>query len=110
MQQPPRQDDQHAAVQLRIKSELIEVAPGNAESTSFTVKNLGTQVEQFRCVVTGPEWVLAEPATLTVYPGDEAQFEKIVHAPLRELRDIGGDALFTADNDAPAWASALRRK
>lgn len=39
---------------------------------------------------------------------DEARFEKIVHAPLRELRDLGGDALFTADNDAPAWAIAHR--
>lgn len=39
---------------------------------------------------------------------DESRFEKIVHAPLRELRDLGGDALFTADNDAPAWAIAHR--
>src|SRR3569623_1022534 len=39
---------------------------------------------------------------------DPTRFEKIVHAPLRQLRDLGGDALFTADNDDPAWAIAHR--
>lgn len=39
---------------------------------------------------------------------DATRFEKIVHAPLRQLRDLGGDALFTADNDDPAWAIAHR--
>ncbi len=39
---------------------------------------------------------------------DPTRFEKIVHAPLRQLRDLGGDALFTADNDDPAWATAHR--
>ena len=42
-------DDQRAAVQLQLKSDLIKVAPGGAESIAFTVKNLGTQVEEFRC-------------------------------------------------------------
>ncbi len=72
-QQAPQQGgDQRASVRVQIKDDLIEVAPGNAESTTFTVKNLGTQVEQFRSVVTGPDWLAIEPPTMTVYPGDEA--------------------------------------
>ena len=39
---------------------------------------------------------------------DATRFEKIVHAPLRQLRDLGGDGLFTADNDEPEWANAHR--
>ena len=39
---------------------------------------------------------------------DETRFEKKVHAPLRFLRDLAGDALFTADNDDPAWGVAHR--
>ena len=67
----PRRD-QRAAVQIQLGSDLIAVAPGNAESTAFTVKNLGTQVEEFRFFVTGPEWILADPAAIAVYPGQEA--------------------------------------
>jgi hypothetical protein len=71
-EQAPRQEDQRAGVRIQIKSDLIEVAPGNAESTAFTVKNFGTQVEQFRFSVTGPDWLAVEPATMSVYPGQEA--------------------------------------
>ncbi|MFT3695885.1 MAG: cytochrome P450 [Kofleriaceae bacterium] len=39
---------------------------------------------------------------------DDARFEKKVHAPLKQLRDLGGDALFTAENDEPAWGIAHR--
>ncbi len=72
LQRPPPQDDQRAAVQIQLKSDLIEVAPGNAESTAFTIKNLGTQVEEFRFFVTGPEWIAVEPVAISVYPGQEA--------------------------------------
>jgi PASTA domain len=71
-QQVPPQDDQRAGVQIKIKDDLIEVAPGNAQSTVFTLKNLGTKVEEFRFAVTGPEWLVVEPATVSVYPGQEA--------------------------------------
>jgi hypothetical protein len=66
-----QRDEQTAAVQLRLESDLITVAPGGAESVAFTVRNPGTQVEQFRPVVTGPAWLSAEPATMSVYPGQE---------------------------------------
>jgi hypothetical protein len=88
-QPAPQQDDQRAAVLLQLKSDLIKAAPGGAESTAFTVKNLGTQVEEFRCVVTGPEWVVAEPAVLSVYPGQEAT-GAIQAAPPREPSSIAG--------------------
>jgi len=65
-QRATQRDDQRAGVQLQLKGDLIKVAPGNAESTTFTVKNLGTQVEEFRFAVTGPEWITAEPTALSV--------------------------------------------
>jgi PASTA domain len=71
-QEVPPQEDQRAAVQIKIKDGLIEVAPGNAQSTTFTIKNLGTQVEEFRFSLTGPEWLVVEPATVSVYPRQEA--------------------------------------
>ena len=67
-----QRDEQRAGVQLRLESELIRVAPGGAESASFTVRNAGTQVEEFRPVVAGPGWLVAAPATMSVYPGQEA--------------------------------------
>ena len=71
-QQPPQPDDQHANVRIEIRNDLIEVAPGNAESTPFTIKNLGTQVEEFRFILNGPEWITVDPAAISVFPGDEA--------------------------------------
>ena len=68
----PQKEEQRAEVQIRLESDLIKVAPGSAESTAFVVKNLGTKVEEFRFLVNGPEWVIAEPATVSVYPGQEA--------------------------------------
>ena len=68
----PSQDDQRAGVQIKIKNDLISVSPGNGQSTVVTIKNLGTQVEEFRFSVTGPQWLAVEPATVLVYPGQEA--------------------------------------
>ena len=88
-QSGPQTDDQHAAVQLRLQSDLIGVAPGSAESTSFTVKNQGTQVEEFRFIVTGADWIVAEPAALSVYPGQEAT-GTIQAAPPRRPGSLAG--------------------
>ena len=88
-QQAPQQADQRAAVQLQIKSDLIKVAPGNAEATTFTVKNLGTQVEEFRFAVTGPDWIMVEPAVLSVYPGQEAT-GTVQAAPPRRPGSVAG--------------------
>jgi hypothetical protein len=88
-QREPQPDDQRAAVRLQLKSDLIKVAPGNAESTIITVKNLGTKVEEFRFVVTGPEWIVVEPAALSVYPGQEAT-GAVQAAPPRTPSSVAG--------------------
>ena len=92
-QSGPQADDQRAAVQLRLQSDLINVAPGSAESTSFTVKNLGTQVEEFRFVVTGADWIVASPPVLSVYPGQEAT-GAIQAAPPRRPSSLAGTTPF----------------
>jgi hypothetical protein len=88
-QSGPETGDQRAAVQLRLTSDVIQVAPGSAESTTFTVRNQGTQVEEFRFVVTGPEWIAVEPAALSVYPGQEAT-GAIQAAPPRKPSSLAG--------------------
>jgi hypothetical protein len=90
---PQRSDEQRAAVQLQLKSELIKVAPGSAESGAFSVKNLGTQVEEFRMLVTGPDWLTVEPATMSVYPGQEGT-GTIQAAPPRVPSTTAGAAPF----------------
>ncbi len=37
---------------------------------------------------------------------DEKRFGKVVRGPLRRVRAIGGDGLFTADTDEPNWSKA----
>ncbi|MCB9744520.1 MAG: cytochrome P450 [Alphaproteobacteria bacterium] len=39
---------------------------------------------------------------------DEARFEKVVPAPLRQMRPLGGDGLITVDNEAEVWGQAHR--
>jgi hypothetical protein len=93
-QDTPRPDaTQHAAVQLQLKSDLIKVVPGSAESAAFSVKNLGTQVEQFRVLVAGPEWLTVEPAAMSVYPGQEGT-GTIQAAPPRTPGSAAGAAPF----------------
>jgi len=95
MQQQPegQQPEEHAAVQLRLKSDLINVAPGSAGSTAFSVKNLGTQVEEFQLLITGPSWVSIEPTLMSVYPGQEGT-GTIQAAPPRLPSTIAGAAPF----------------
>lgn len=87
---------------------------GNAPSI-----DIGTPIQSMMQLAQelGPVYRLEFPSQTVLVLGehalvdevcDESRFEKIVHAPLRELRDLGGDALFTADNNAPAWAIAHR--
>lgn len=39
---------------------------------------------------------------------DTERFEKLVHGPLQEIRDLAGDALFTAHTHEPNWGKAHR--
>src|SRR5215813_4589527 len=88
-QQESQPDEQRAGVQIEIKNDLIEVTPGNAASTAFTIKNLGTKVEEFRLSVSGPEWFLVEPATMRVFPGVEAT-GTMQAAPPRKPSSVAG--------------------
>jgi len=91
--QPPQPGGQRAAVEVTLKSDLIEVAPGNAKTTGFTVKNMGNQVEEFRISVTGPEWIVADPTVIGVYPGDEVA-GTLRAAPPRKPSSVAGIAPF----------------
>lgn len=55
-------------------TELV-VAPGGQVTTTATIHNGGSQVEEFTVSVIGPtaEWASVEPATLHIYPGDHAE-------------------------------------
>jgi len=50
--------------------------------------------------------VLVTGAELAAELSDEARFEKFIGPALWNLRDIGGDGLFTALNDEPNWRKA----
>ena len=72
-QPAPPKGEQRAGVQIRLENDLIEVTAGGAKSTAFMIKNFGTKVEEFRLSAAGPEWMIVEPAIVSVYPGQEAK-------------------------------------
>lgn len=54
----------------------------------------------------GSETVIVSGADLVKELCDESRFGKVVRGPLRRVRAIGGDGLFTGDSDDPTWAKA----
>ncbi len=54
----------------------------------------------------GSETVIVSGAELVNELCDESRFGKVVRGPLRRVRAIGGDGLFTGDSDDPTWAKA----
>ena len=60
----------------------------------FWLDMLGTPI----MIASGPE-IVAELC-------DETRFDKTVRGPLRRVRAIGGDGLFTGDTTAPNWSKA----
>ncbi|WP_086823694.1 bifunctional cytochrome P450/NADPH--P450 reductase [Allokutzneria sp. NRRL B-24872] len=60
----------------------------------------------FRVRVPGNEVVIVSGAELVAELSDDTRFRKNVHTELENLRDIGGDGLFTAYNDEPNWRKA----
>ena len=54
----------------------------------------------------GTPIVLVSGADLVQELCDETRFDKSVRGPLRRLRVIGGDGLFTGDTTAPNWSKA----
>ncbi len=54
----------------------------------------------------GKPMILISGADLAHEVCDETRFDKTVRGPLRRLRAIGGDGLFTGDTAAPNWGKA----
>ncbi len=60
----------------------------------------------FRLDMMGTPLVVASGADIVEELCDESRFGKTVRGPLRRIRAIGGDALFTADTTDPNWQKA----
>ncbi|MFD0937648.1 cytochrome P450, partial [Methylobacterium trifolii] len=62
----------------------------------------------FRLAIGARTVIILSSQSLVDEVCDESRFEKRLHAALVNVRDIGGDGLFTAYNDEPNWALAHR--
>lgn len=73
----------------------MTVEPGSTVSTTVTVRNSGTRVDNFRFVVEGPaaNWSSLEPESVPVYPGSEAK-STLRFAPPRSADSHAGPAWF----------------
>lgn len=92
---PPAGPPQRRGVRVTVEPAELTVAPGSEATTTVTVRNLGTRVEEFRLMPRGPAAAFASitPITLSVYPDDEQQ-AVVRFAPLRGPRSPAGVAPF----------------
>ncbi|MEM1053580.1 MAG: cytochrome P450, partial [Pseudomonadota bacterium] len=60
----------------------------------------------FQLDMMGTNIVIVSGADLAAEICDEKRFDKTVRGPLKRLRSIAGDGLFTGDTDDPNWAKA----
>ncbi|MEP1423087.1 MAG: cytochrome P450 [Erythrobacter sp.] len=60
----------------------------------------------FKLEVMGHTLIFISSADLVAEVCDEKRFDKTVRGPLKRLRLIAGDGLFTGDTDAPNWSKA----
>ncbi len=54
----------------------------------------------------GKPMIIASGPEIIKELSDETRFDKSVRGPLRRVRSIGGDGLFTSDTSAPNWSKA----
>ncbi|GLZ80348.1 hypothetical protein Afil01_51550 [Actinorhabdospora filicis] len=87
---------QNAAAGINLSDTTLQVEPGATVETTATVRNGGSQVEEFVLIVVGPAapWATIEPARLQVYPG-QAATAVIRLAPPRRPDTQPGTAWFT---------------
>jgi hypothetical protein len=92
----PIGDAQSAAASLTLSDATLAATPGESATTTATIHNGGTQVEQFALRVEGPTapWATVEPSALTVYPNSRAE-ATIRLAPPRLSSTAPGRAPFT---------------
>ena len=85
---------------------------GNAFTvdSSRMIQSLMELAEQygpiFQLDIMGTPLVFVSGADLVAEVCDEKRFDKTVRGPLKRLRLIAGDGLFTGDTDDPNWAKA----
>ena len=60
----------------------------------------------FRLDMMGTPLVVVSGADMVAEICDESRFDKAVRGPLRRIRALAGDGLFTADTQAPNWDKA----
>ncbi len=70
------------------------------------MKHASEQGPIFWLDMMGSPMVIVSGADLVKELCDESRFGKVVRGPLRRVRAVGGDALFTGDSDDPTWAKA----
>jgi hypothetical protein len=86
---------QRAAAGASLAEAALSVAPGETASTTVTVHNGGSQVEEFALTVLGPTagWASLEPPTVSVYPGERTDCT-VRFAPPRTSSTLAGSAWF----------------
>jgi hypothetical protein len=79
----------------RLSSGQLTVEPGGRQACDIQVRNTGAVVDQFIIDVVGDArgWTVVEPATLNVYPGEEATARVEFHPP-RSSSVRAGDVPF----------------
>jgi hypothetical protein len=89
-------DAQNAAASLTLSDSVLSAVPGETATTTVTIHNGGTQVEQFAVRVIGPAapWADVQPSALTVYPNSRGDCT-IRLSPPRAPGTVPGRAWFT---------------
>ena len=92
---PPADPTQKRGVRVVIEPAELVVDPGGEATTTVTVRNLGTRVEEFRLMPRGPAAPFASitPTTLSIYPDDQ-QSAVVRFAPVRGPQSPAGIAAF----------------
>jgi beta-lactam-binding protein with PASTA domain len=75
--------EQRRGVRITADPTELRVEPGGTATTTVTVRNRGTRVEQFRLAVNGPlaSLVQVRPPVLSVFPDDEQTAEVVFAVP-----------------------------
>jgi hypothetical protein len=92
----PRADmQQRVGVHVVVAELKLEVEPGTSVTTTVTVRNTGTRVENFRLVAQGPaaDWASMDPESVPVYPDSEAE-STLRFAPPRSSAAPAGSAWY----------------
>ena len=95
VREPAASPGQKRGVSVTMETAELTVDPGSQITTTVTVRNLGTRVEEFQLILQGPGAAFASitPDTLSVYP-DLEQRAVVRFAPLRAPQSTAGVTTF----------------